>query len=71
MEKHIRRVLMQFIADLNSKINGIVWGLPMMVLILGVGTKFLWKPVLKMIKDRWLRFRSVRTLRSHYEEHPG
>ena len=28
---------MQFIADLNSKINGIVWGLPMMVLILGVG----------------------------------
>ena len=28
---------MQFIADLNNKINGIVWGLPMMVLILGVG----------------------------------
>ena len=28
---------MQFIADLNGKINGIVWGLPMMVLILGVG----------------------------------
>ncbi len=28
---------MQFIADLNSKINGFVWGLPMMVLILGVG----------------------------------
>ena len=28
---------MQFIADLNSKINGIVWGIPMMILILGVG----------------------------------
>ena len=28
---------MQFIADLNSKINGIVWGIPMMILILGAG----------------------------------
>ncbi len=28
---------MQFIADINGKINGFVWGLPMMVLILGVG----------------------------------
>ena len=28
---------MQFIADLNNKINGFVWGLPMMVLILGTG----------------------------------
>ncbi len=28
---------MQFIADLNNKINGIVWGIPMMILILGAG----------------------------------
>ena len=28
---------MQFIADINGKINGFVWGLPMMILILGVG----------------------------------
>ena len=29
--------MIQFITDLNDTINGFVWGLPMMVLILGVG----------------------------------
>ncbi len=29
--------MIQFITDLNNTINGFVWGLPMMVLILGVG----------------------------------
>ena len=29
--------MVKFIAELNSTINGFVWGLPMMVLILGVG----------------------------------
>ena len=29
--------MMNFISELNSTINGFVWGLPMMVLILGVG----------------------------------
>ena len=29
--------MVEFITELNSKINGFVWGLPMMVLILGVG----------------------------------
>lgn len=29
--------MIQLITDVNSKINGIVWGLPMMILILGVG----------------------------------
>ena len=29
--------MVTFITDINSKINGFVWGLPMMVLILGVG----------------------------------
>ncbi len=29
--------MIQLISDINSKINGFVWGLPMMVLILGVG----------------------------------
>lgn len=29
--------MVKFITDLNAKINGFVWGLPMMVLIMGVG----------------------------------
>ena len=29
--------MVQWITDVNSAINGVVWGLPMMVLILGVG----------------------------------
>lgn len=29
--------MVKFITDLNDKINGFVWGLPMMVLIMGVG----------------------------------
>ena len=29
--------MVNFITELNSTINGFVWGLPMMVLILGVG----------------------------------
>ena len=29
--------MIKFITDLNDKINGFVWGLPMMVLIMGVG----------------------------------
>ena len=29
--------MIQFITDLNDTINGFVWGIPMMVLILGVG----------------------------------
>ena len=29
--------MVQMITDINSAINGVVWGLPMMVLILGVG----------------------------------
>jgi hypothetical protein len=29
--------MVQFITDINSTINGFVWGLPMMILILGVG----------------------------------
>ena len=29
--------MIKFITDLNDKINGFVWGLPMMVLIIGVG----------------------------------
>ena len=29
--------MVQTISNINSAINGVVWGLPMMVLILGVG----------------------------------
>ena len=29
--------MLEFITNINDKINGFVWGLPMMVLILGVG----------------------------------
>ena len=29
--------MIKFITDLNDKINGFVWGLPMMALIMGVG----------------------------------
>ena len=29
--------MVEFITELNGKVNGFVWGLPMMVLILGVG----------------------------------
>ena len=29
--------MIQTISNINSAINGVVWGLPMMILILGVG----------------------------------
>ena len=29
--------IMQIISDINSKVNGVVWGVPMLILIIGTG----------------------------------